>query len=914
MDFEDHGGNESEAAEVVHTANNMESNTTELESAGRNDEELVVLDPNHPLMQRVQDALKAQLTKQNEKLEIELREKIETLKSLLLERENVGIELYGIQQQLAKQQMFVEAEQDKHTVASQIRAQKEATLNQIREFYRNLVQQLKNEREQTNQLREEVENVAARLRYITEAHQTVKDDIALTKRATEKTTTDVSKAEREKLKQDLYLEKLTSTIYKAEEQLALYGAQCDAQTQETKAIKEAVSEASLELEVVLLEKKRLIQQWNNTLIGMRRRDEAYAAMLEAASTQQQRVRSLATETDNYKRSIVKEQEKNEELTMLFNKINADISHVSKQIEISVGKKDRLKAEYMTYTRTLQETEQALAKANTDCTLKRNELHAIRTQSEREAQEKKNLEDSVMEKMMQRLTMDKASQYTQASIGNVRRKTEHLDTTVANVDNEISDVLLQISEVTSRLKRLQQSLDEQNAAMQQHNKLISRAEMEIVKNNALVERKQTQVDQLNKKIDQATSRLGGGEDLGPLELKIESMQKQIVSSMEECNQMQQFWLRQQNELVKNTKRSEEQLKAIDTLEKQLLIMNQKKARIDGQLSREQQEQDQVKHNISSLQIDVARLNTLITDKKGQQEKLEQGTILLENDFIHALKEEELQSIQLQEKEDKLREEKERILNSLVEAEHQIMLWERKIQIAREMKDVVDSDVGQTEVRAMKSEIHRMQIRHDQLMKQQEKMIQDMEKAVYRRESILLKGDAQVKAGKKEQTQGYIKKKMLDLQRQIKKTSKESTGLEEQLQDMQTSQEQISQEMETIRANCQELTAAISSIAPQIAYAEDNKKRGMSELLSSQSKVKYLTAAKEGKYKLLIKTPEAVDMERKRQISKLQSLQDITERLRQDFPACDGPLRNILLSIKSKLANCAVPQESKEVTVA
>lgn len=40
----------------------------------------------------------------------------------------------------------------------------------------------------------------------------------------------------------------------------------------------------------------------------------------------------------------------------------------------------------------------------------------------------------------------------------------------------------------------------------------------------------------------------------------------------------------------------------------------------------------------------------------------------------------------------------------------MLWERKIQIAREMKDVVDSDVGQTEVRAMKSEIHRMQARN------------------------------------------------------------------------------------------------------------------------------------------------------------------------------------------------------------
>lgn len=45
------------------------------------------------------------------------------------------------------------------------------------------------------------------------------------------------------------MERLSGAIYKNEEQLALYGTQCDAQIQETKAIKEAVSEASLELEV-----------------------------------------------------------------------------------------------------------------------------------------------------------------------------------------------------------------------------------------------------------------------------------------------------------------------------------------------------------------------------------------------------------------------------------------------------------------------------------------------------------------------------------------------------------------------------------------------------------------------------------------------------------------------------------------
>ena len=60
----------------------------------------------------------------------------------------------------------------------------------------------------------------------------------------------------------------------------------------------------------------------------------------------------------------------------------------------------------------------------------------------------------------------------------------------------------------------------------------------------------------------------------------------------------------------------------------------------------------------------------------------------------------------------------------------MLWEKKTQLARETRAAVDSEVGQGEVRAMKSEIHRMQVRYGQLMKQQEKMIQEMEKAVSR----------------------------------------------------------------------------------------------------------------------------------------------------------------------------------------
>ena len=45
---------------------------------------------------------------------------------------------------------------------------------------------------------------------------------------------------------------------------------------------------------------------------------------------------------------------------------------------------------------------------------------------------------------------------------------------------------------------------------------------------------------------------------------------------------------------------------------------------------------MEHGIASLQKDMVRLNTLVTQKRGEQDRLVQGTVLAENDFIHALK--------------------------------------------------------------------------------------------------------------------------------------------------------------------------------------------------------------------------------------------------------------------------------------
>ena len=124
----------------------------------------------------------------------------------------------------------------------------------------------------------------------------------------------------------------------------------------------------LYFQAISLEKKQLYQQWNSSLIGMRRRDEAHAAMLEALGQQQQKVLSLETEIEGYKKSIQKEQEQNEKLTLILNKTERDIETIKKQLAVCQNKHDALKAEYATYTRILHETEQSLNRAMTVSTI------------------------------------------------------------------------------------------------------------------------------------------------------------------------------------------------------------------------------------------------------------------------------------------------------------------------------------------------------------------------------------------------------------------------------------------------------------------------------------------------------------------------------------------------------------------
>ncbi|XP_060084117.1 coiled-coil domain-containing protein 40-like [Ylistrum balloti] len=870
----------------------------EAESEGSDEDgDMVVLDPDHPLMQRFQNALKSHLNKQNEKVSLELRELEEALRNRKKEREDLGVELYGVQQELARYQMMLEKNHDEYSQLAQARIQEEQQLQDVRSMYKDSQTTVNKEKKKYSELQSEVENLALRLFYMQNAKEDVRSDIAIMRRAAEKAETEVSKSEIEKQKQDLFVDRLVERVDKLKEEIAMYEAQITAQTEETLAAKEALTEAHMEIEAIGLEKKQLFQQWNSSLIGMRRRDEAHSAMQEALEQQQQKVLSLETEIEGYKKSIFKEQEQNEKLTLILNKTERDIETVRKMLSQSQAKHDALKAEYATYTRMLHETEQALNRAVTDKTLRMNELNALRKQIEREYLEKVQLEDAIMEKMRSQLTMDKASQYTRKLTAKKRELTKQLETQMAEVENTISSESLEISNVQTRIERLDKIMRGLDQEIGAKNDIINRSEAEIVKRNAIIERKQNIIDQYNKKLEVLISNAGGVE-LGPLEININSLQKSIEARLQEIAELQQLWLRQQTELVHLTKEKDSQSESVEKLKKQLTILSQKKIRTQGNIDEERRETYDIERNITNMQNDMLKLNQLLHKETNIQTNLQQDNILLEQDFIRALKEAELDSIEKQANLDSIKEEKERLLNSLVEAERQIMLWEKKTQLARETRAAVDSEVGQGEIKAMNAEIHRMTVRHTQLMKQQEKMIQEMEKAVSRRDTIVTRGDAQQKTNKNVLTKGTFERQMAELRKKIKHTIQEANSCDSEIQELRDHQQELSSQLEQNQVTVQHLQSNSDTMDGDIERLLEVKQKNMTEILEKQQKTKYFQQAKDGKYTMLCKSESSLENESTKQVDRMQALSAIVDRLNQEFPHVQPAMRRVSLALSAR----------------
>ncbi|KAM8992343.1 coiled-coil domain-containing protein 40 isoform 1-T1 [Ara ararauna] len=865
--------------------------------------ELVVLDPEHPLMRRFQAALKNYLTKQMEKVNLELQELRADMRKGKVQREELGVVLYRAQQQLAHLQLELEKSHGRHSQAATVRQQLEEELEGLRLTYKNMCQNTDDERRKVSAMQTQVENLALHLIYMQNMDEDMHHNILLMKKSTKKAEAEKLQAEVEKRKQDFLLDRLTRKAYELQEQIALLEAQFVAQAEDTKVTRQAVNEACMEVQAINMEKKRLMNYWNSSLAGMKQRDEAYIATQKLLSKYSCDLKSLETDILGCSKSIRKEEEKNEMLVSTLSRSQNHASTTKKLIAQCLSAQEALKIEFSTYDRILHETEQALNRTKMDQAAHLNELLLTIKDIEKGTDVKEQMENEIVAKLQGQLISNKATKQFSQLVAQLQRRKTELELHFSKVENDMAQVILNTTHTTCRLAVLQKTLCELDKEINSIHNLVSCKQREIAKSNLLAENKRRVINQYNKRLEEILFELGG-QELGPLEIEINKLNKEIEERNSEVMALQKNWLNQQKELVKLTREQEEQIASLDMLKKQLTIMQQKKLRTENEIQQETKEQKDIEHHMKNMYNDLIKLNVLINKNNSSYEELQCSNIITENEFIRALKEAEKEAVQMQERHSQLSEEKERLLNSVVEAEHQIMLWEKKIQLTREMRAAVDSVTGEGEIPAMKIEIHRMQVRYSQLMKQQEKMIREMEACVSRREAVTVRGEGQKTADKRRFTRSDFHRKKEELRKKISETQKSTKDCDKTILELESSQASLSAAVSQKQEEVCRLQAESDILDSDSEHLQNEKRWNLLELVAHQTRQKHLQALKEGKYSLLCRSEQAWRNEQQKLQARLRTIHAIIGRVQQEHPEHQRTLQWLGRCVQSRLT----PQEA------
>ncbi|KAK7797028.1 hypothetical protein U0070_003134 [Myodes glareolus] len=919
--------------------------------------QLVVLDPDHPLMIRFQEALKSYLNRQIDKMKLDIQELDVATKQARVQRQELGVNLYGVQQHLARLQMQLEKSHDRHSLAACERRRKEEELQTTRALYNKTCATANEERKKLATLQTEMESLALHLFYMQNIDQDVRDDIRVMKQVVKKTETEKMHAEIEKKKQDLFVDQLTERAHQLEENISLFEAQYLSQAEDTRILRKAVSEAITEIDTIAVEKKRILQQWTTSLVGMKHRNEAYRTVLNALRECEHQAKSIDGEIEAYKRSIMKEEEKNESLARLLNRSETEATLVQKMTTQCLSKQEALQSELSTYQLALQDTEEMLNKGSLEHAAVLNELQAARNAVHQEQELRQKMDTSIVDKLQEHGTSSKMTKYFQQLLRKLQKENTNLVTHLSKLDGDIAQATLDITNTSCKVDMHKKTLAELDKEVKRLNDLITNSESEIVRRTILIERKQSLINFFNKQLEQIVSVLGG-EEAGPLELEIKRLSKLTEEHNTGVAEAQMTWLRLQQELVQVTHEREEQLVSLDQLKKEMHIMEQKKLRLEtfgqsqqqsiecarpagtsseqqcgkpgwkaephpdtGEISwdkdrriqrppyepakdtdkidLEKKEQKEIQRHMKDLNNDLTKLNMLMDKNRCDSEQLQQSNLVAETEFVRTLKDAERETIQMEEKLTQLREEKTTLLNSLVEAEHQIMLWEKKIQLAKEMRASVDSETGQTEIRAMKAEIHRMRVKHGQLLKQQEKMIQDMELAVSRREAIVVQAEGKSKIDKKIITRTDFHFQQNELRKKIRDTHKATEGCIKTISELEESQKLLSSSLQEKQQSLADMQGDIDVLEDEINKLTALKRQNLLEIVVLQTRAKYLQAVVDGKYVLLHRNSKSLLLERKRLNIRLVQLNAVLSQVQEDYPQYQEVLRKVQQKIASKL---------------
>ena len=311
-----------------------ESSTPEDEVTGIYDD--IIDFAKNPAMDRVQEALRIQLQKTHDRVNEEFLERQIELKSVKKEREDCGVELYGMQQQLARLQSILEQSTKDHQDVVKKSAGVENKIPALQNEMTLKKKALAEEKRKVSKSSAELDKLLETIRQAKKYNKEIQDEVAVTRRAASKVEETVKGLEKQKSSQDVYIDSLNQQIKRLESDVQLSKEQLAQKKQHSSEADKVLTDTLADLEALSSEKKQLVHDWNSSVLALRRRDKALTAAKKALEECSDKVKDHEAELSGLKKDKISAEEEIEFKMFTKNKLENE----SKFIKAEIDKKKR----------------------------------------------------------------------------------------------------------------------------------------------------------------------------------------------------------------------------------------------------------------------------------------------------------------------------------------------------------------------------------------------------------------------------------------------------------------------------------------------------------------------------------------------------------------------------------------------
>ena len=695
------------------------------------------LPPEHPYLRRYQISLENQLKTEEEKLRLLFKEKNNDSKKLKKEREEIGISLYDLQQRFAIiENNFNEEYTKLKALEEETKIETEKLTEEIK-VYNNKFQNVKEQEKLVFESNEDLNQINSMIKYVEKYHLQVKSDIKITKNATNKTEENIIKQEKKKKEQDFFIDVLEMRLKNLTEKKLIYNAQIKSQENETKEAKLNLSEADEEIKKIMEKKKQLIKDLDNAIYNLSLKDNAKVIVIQNIEKQEDERIKINSEINGYKNLIRNENIKNNELEDNLRQLKKKLLFMENNMKEMEENKDKILEKRVFVDNSIKKVKNEIDNLLKIQNSLDNELEIINKNKVKLFNEAKKLQEENLIFLSDKEKNIKQGNNLSKQNQNINKEIFDLLVEKESKSNEIIRIQIDKLNIESENMKLKNKIDLINDEMNKLEDDYNKKDSKIKNTQKNIEKKETEMEHLNK-IYSELMKNRKNDDEGEFEIAINKLQKKIKNLRKEIRIKESDWLMKKQNLIKKENILNDLTEELIDKRSKKLTLDRKKMKLNEKYNIHEKEIKEIEYSIKQLRDNEMNKFTKLYEKNiNINENLEKQIFDINIKFKEKLTNLENESVKLEMEIEVMNEEKVDLLSQIMEAERQISLWEKKIELQDQLQKIIKPENGKKEIDEMKNYINKQKLIYNKLVNEQENIIKNMEKNIQRRDFLKVK---------------------------------------------------------------------------------------------------------------------------------------------------------------------------------